>query len=136
MEKPQQLTRAERGQDGAAFDSTERLAVELGVLRALCCGAGTPEQRNALLQAVARWGLVEPEHQVVFESLCALSGRKGLSVALLGVHLNNRGFPDVEMEKYFVAEPPSVEKALARLDELCSSANPCGGAAPKRASQP
>jgi hypothetical protein len=136
VEKPQQLTRAEPSQDGAAGDSAERFAVELEVLRALCCGAGTLEQRKALLQAVARWGLVEPEHQVVFESLCALSGRKGLSAVLLGVHLNNRGFPDVGMEKYFVAEPPSVEKALARLDELRSPAHPSGGAAPKRASQP
>ena len=118
-----------------ATTRTERFAVELDALRALCCPAGTPEQREALMQTVARWRLVEPEHQVVFESLSALSGRKGLSAAMLGVHLNNRGFPDIDMEKYFVAHPPNVEQVASRLKELCSLTAPSGGAAPKSASQ-
>ena len=132
METRREDDRRER----AALDGTGRPLLELDLLRALCGGTGTPEQRQTLLQAVARCRLAEPEFQVVFESLCALSGRKELSAELLGVHLNNRGFPDVDMEKYFVAEPPSVEEALARLDELSSPATLRDGAPPKRASQP
>jgi hypothetical protein len=71
----------------------------------------------------------------VFESLCALSGRKEISAAVFAVHLNNRGFPDLDLEKYFVAAPPSVEQALARVDELRLAPNADDGVAQKRSSR-
>jgi hypothetical protein len=113
----------------------DRLAVELAVLRALCGGAGTTPQRRALHESLAGYRFSEPEHQVVFESLCALSGRKEISAAVLAVHLNNRGFPDIDLEKYFVATPPSVEQALGRVDELRSAPNADDGVARERISR-
>jgi hypothetical protein len=40
-------------------------------------------------------------HRVVFESICALFPRGTITAEKLIVHLNNRGFPDTDVEKYF-----------------------------------
>ncbi len=135
MERPRQTRGDNVRQDRTALDGVDRLALELDVLRALCSGAGTSEQRRALQESLAGYRFSEPEHQVVFESLCALSSRKGISAAGLAVHLNNRAFPDIDLEKYFVAAPPSVEQALARVDELRLAPNADNGATQKRVSQ-
>ena len=124
------IRQSETGLDGA-----DGLALELDILRALCSGAGTPEQRRALHESLAVYRFREPEHQVVFESLCALSGRKEISAAGLAVHLNNRGFPDLDLDKYFPAAPPSVEQALARVDELRPALNADDGITQKRISR-
>ena len=135
MERLRQTLGGDVRQDRTALDRADRLALELDVLRALCSGAGTSEQRRALSESLARYRFSEPEHQVVFESLCALSRRKEISAASLAVHLNNRGFPDLDLEKYFAAAPPSVEQALVRVDELRSAPNADDGVAQKRMSR-
>jgi hypothetical protein len=134
-EKPRQTREDDIRQSQTGSDGADRLAPELDVLRALCGGAGTMPQRRALHDSLAGYLFSEPEHQVVFESLCALSGRKEISAAVLAVHLNNRGFPDVDLEKYFVAAPPSVEHALSRVEELRSAPNANDGVAQKRISR-
>jgi len=135
MERPRQTWGDGIRQDRTALGGADRLALELDVLRALCGGAGTTQQHQALSESLARYRFSEPEHQVVFESLCALSSRKEISAAVLGVHLNNRGFPDLDLEKYFAAAPPSVEQALVRVDELRSAPNADDGVAQKRMSR-
>ncbi len=50
------------------------------------------------------------EHQVVFESIRFLLSRGTLTAARLAVHLNNRGFPDVDMEKYFPQPRPRIAR--------------------------
>ncbi len=132
IERPRQTLGDGVRQDRTALDGADRLALELDFLRVLSSGAGTPEQRQALSESLARYRFSEPEHQVVFESLRALSGRKEISEVGLAVHLNNRGFPDLDLKKYFVAAPPSVEPALARIDELRSAPNAEDGVAQKR----
>jgi hypothetical protein len=135
MERRRQNLVDDVRQDRAALDGADRLALELDVLCALCGGAGTTEQRQALSKLLGGYRFSEPEYQVVFESVCAMSSRRELSAAVLALHLNNRGFPDLDLEKYFAAAPPSVEQALARVDELRSAPNADDGVAQKRISQ-
>jgi len=135
MQRPLQTWGDDIRQSETGLDGADRLALELDVLRALCSASGTSEQRQALNESLARYRFREPEYQVVFESVCAMSGRKEISAAMLAVHLNNRGFPDVDLEKYFDAVPPSLEQALARVHELRSAPQDDDGVAQKRSSR-
>jgi hypothetical protein len=83
------------------MDREAQFAAELQALRALCDEAIAREQRQKLMQSLAQVAFIEPQHQVVFESIRALFPRGPISVAQLRVHLNNRGFPDTDVEKYF-----------------------------------
>ena len=53
------------------------------------------------MQSLAQHTFIESEHQVVFESIRALFPRGPISATQLRVHLNNRGFPDTDVEQYF-----------------------------------
>src|SRR5258708_4690009 len=83
------------------MDREIQFATELEALRVLCDEAITREQRQRLMQSLDQHAFIEPEHQVVFESIRAIFPRGPISVAHLRVHLNNRGFPDTDIEKYF-----------------------------------
>ena len=74
---------------------------ELRLLQALCDANASRVQRIELLQSLEGHIFLDPEHRVVFESICFLFPRGGVSPARLTVHLNNRGFPDVDIKKYF-----------------------------------
>jgi len=87
------------------MDSETQFATELQALRVLCDEAIAGEQRQGLMQSLAHHPFIEPEHQVVFESIRALSSRGPISMGQLRVHLNNRGFPDTDVEKYFLPAP-------------------------------
>jgi hypothetical protein len=84
-----------------AMDRETKSATELQALRVLCDEAAPREERQRLMQSLSHHAFIEPEHQVVFESICALFPRGPISAAQLRVHLNNRGFPDTDVEKYF-----------------------------------
>jgi hypothetical protein len=83
------------------MDRETQFATDLQALRSLCDEAIPREERLSLMQSLSGHVFVEPEHQVVFESIRALFTRGPVSMAQLHVHLNNRGFPDTEVEKYF-----------------------------------
>ena len=87
------------------MDRETQFATELQALRVLCDEAIAREERQRLMQSLAHHPFIEPEHQVVFESIRALFSRGPISVAQLRVHLNNRGFPDTDVEKYFQPAP-------------------------------
>lgn len=95
------------------MDRETQFATELQALRALCDEATPREERQKLMQSLSRRTFIEPEHQVVFESIRALSPRGLLSSAQLRVHLNNRGFPDTDVEKYFQRAPTERSKQRA-----------------------
>ena len=99
------------------MDRETQCAIELQALRALCDGATPSEDRQRLVQSLTSRAFVEPENQVVFESIRALLARAPISVAQLRVHLNNRGFPDTDVEKYFQAAPsrPSTSQATDKV---------------------
>jgi hypothetical protein len=83
------------------MDRETQFATELQALRVLCDEAIARELRQRLMMSLAQHAFLEPEHQVVFESIRGLFPRGPISVAQLRIHLNNRGFPDTDVEKYF-----------------------------------
>jgi len=83
------------------MDSETQFATELQALRVLCDDAIPGEDRQRLMQALSHHAFIEPEHQVVFESIRVLFPRGPISAGQLRAHLNNRGFPDTDVEKYF-----------------------------------
>ena len=87
------------------MDREIQIATELQALRALCDAAITREERQTLMQSLTQHDFIEPEHQVVFESLRALIPRGPISLGQLRIHMNNRGFPDTDVEKYFPPAP-------------------------------
>ncbi len=78
-----------------------QLAAELQALRTLCDEAIARNLRQNLIQSLGPRAFMVPEHQVVFESIRALFPRGPISQEQLRVHLNNRGFPDTDVETYF-----------------------------------
>lgn len=93
----------------APMDRAANLDDELQTLRILCGESASRDQQLEILQLLDGRVFQDPEHQVVFESVRFLFSRGRVSAARLGVHLNNRGFPDVALEKYF--PPASVTSA-------------------------
>jgi hypothetical protein len=84
-----------------AMDDKRQFAGELDDLRTLCDEAVPHDERQRLMHSLNQRIFVEPEHQVVFESIQALFPRGPISMTQLRIHLNNRGFPDTHVEKYF-----------------------------------
>lgn len=83
------------------MDREEKLAAELQTLRTLCDPVVQLRDRQKLLLSLDREDFMEPEHQIVFDSIRKLLTRGSISEAQLRVHLTNRGFPDTDVEKYF-----------------------------------
>jgi hypothetical protein len=74
---------------------------ELQFLRTLCDESTPRPHRLELLKSLEGHLFLAPEHQIVFESIGFLFPCGGVSAARLAVHLNNRGFPDVDVTIYF-----------------------------------
>ena len=100
-----------------------QLAVEVQVLGTLCKGVGFLGQRTEILDALDHYAFLEPEHQIVFGSIRSLLLHDRLSNARLAVHLNNRGFPDVDLDKYCAAGLSDIDEALKLVHRLCSLAH-------------
>jgi hypothetical protein len=83
------------------MDRDSEISADLQTLRTLCDEATPHGERLALLKSLGHRDFLEPEHQVVFESISTLLQRGGFSLSRLRIHLNNRGFPDVDAENYF-----------------------------------
>lgn len=81
--------------------SDKKISAGLQTLRELCNDAISREERLGRLNSLSQHDFLTPEHQVVFESVCVLLRRGSISASQLRVHLNNRGFPDVDVETYF-----------------------------------
>jgi len=92
--------------------------VEIEILGTLVKQTGTIGQRAELVRTLDRHVFVEPEHRVIFESIRSLLPRGGFSEEQLAVHLNNRGFPDVDLEKYVAAGHANIGTVLQLADRL------------------
>jgi hypothetical protein len=95
-----------------AMDRQTQFATELEALRVLCDEAIPREPRQKLMQSLFDHTFLVPEHQVVFESIRALFPRGPISLEQLRLHLNNRGFPDTDVEKY--SRPAQTENTELR----------------------
>jgi len=83
------------------MDRKTQFAAEIRALRTLCDESVPRNLRQNLIQSLGPRAFAEPEHQVVFESIRALFALGPVSEAQLRVHLNNRGFPETDVEQYF-----------------------------------
>ena len=102
------------------LDRAALLSAEVQILGTFCTQAGTVEQRYELAHTLDRYAFLEPEHQIVFGSIRSLLLHDCFSNTRLAVHLNNRGFPDVDLEKYCAAALPNIDEALKLARRLCS----------------
>jgi len=102
------------------MDRAALLLAEAQILGTLCTQAGTVEQCNELAHTLDGYAFLEAEHQIVFGSIRALLSHDRLSNAHLAVHLNNRGFPDVDLETYCAAALANIDEALKLARRLCS----------------
>jgi hypothetical protein len=92
------------------MDRQSQFVAELRALRTLCDESIARNLRQNLIQSLGPRSFLDPEHKVAFESICALFPRGPIRLEQLRVHLNNRGFPDMDVEKYFASsadESPS-----------------------------
>jgi hypothetical protein len=112
--------------DNLPIDRAAVLLAEVQILGTLCTQAGAVEQRNDLAHTLDRYAFLDPEHQIVFGSIRALLLHDRLSNARLAVHLNNRGFPDVDLEKYCAAALANIDDALKLASRLCTAARQAG----------
>lgn len=86
------------------MDRETQIANEFQALRALGDEDIPRVERHRIVESLSRHTFIEPEHQVVFQSMLAIFSRGPITVEQLRVHLNNRGFPDTDVEKYFQSE--------------------------------
>jgi hypothetical protein len=83
------------------MDRKTQLSAEFRALCTLCDETIARNLRQNLIQSLSPRKFTDPEHRVVFESIYALFPRGPITAKNLIVHLNNRGFPDTDVEKYF-----------------------------------
>jgi hypothetical protein len=89
---------------------------EIQILRTLCDEAVPRERRSEIFAYYARHNFIEPEHQIVFESIRALFPYGAITPARMIAHLTNRGFPDIDAAKYL--RLPSSGSAPSGSSEL------------------
>lgn len=92
------------------MDRSTQLAAEIQALRALCDQSLSDRQRENLMTSLEAHRFLDAEYQVVFESIRALVPGGPVSAARLALHLNNRGFPDVDLDRYFQAAGVDSER--------------------------
>ena len=103
-----------------------QLSAEVHVLGTLCNPEVPLDLRAELAHVLEHYAFLEPEHQIVFESIRSLLLHDRLSKSSLAVHLNNRGFPDVDLERYCAAAFSNIEESLKVARRLCSLADEPG----------
>jgi hypothetical protein len=94
---------------------------EIEMIGALLNRVGTSTQRTELVRILENYAFIEPEHRIVFESICFLITRDRVSKENLAVHLNNRGFPDIDLDKYIAAGSADIENLLRNAVRLNTS---------------
>jgi hypothetical protein len=105
-------TQAARAEKTAWLAGLKRRDGELEVLRALANGKVNSARHRAVVAFLRDYDFLDSEHQVVYESVRAIAQRQPISASRLAAHLNNRGFPDIDLEKYFEGTPLDLVKAL------------------------
>jgi hypothetical protein len=108
------------------MDRVAQLTAEIQILGTLCNREVPRDVREELVHVLEHHAFLEPEHQIVFESIRSLLLHDRLSNASLAVHLNNRGFPDVDLEKYRAAALADINEALKLGRRLCLLADEPG----------
>lgn len=101
------------------------IEAERNALRALCQGTAQGSVHAEGLSILAPYAFVDKVHQLVFDTLREiLSADPEVIRAQLPSRLNNRGFPDLDVETFFKPHGLSAAEAIALMRSLrdCSSA--------------
>jgi len=106
--------------------SLDRGKAELEVLRALTNGSRGAAEYRLIVRLVHDYRFCDAEYQIVFESLREISENEPISFSRLAVHLNNRGFPDIDLEKYFEGTPVDLTQGMALARTLLISIGKIG----------
>jgi len=105
------------------------IALERGILRAMCGGSQTPAQIAAARQALRAYAWRDEEHRVVFEALGRMRNADSEAVReQIPAHATRMGFPDVDWPLYFdsISQPRAtqnfdLQELLRRLLELAGA---------------
>jgi hypothetical protein len=103
------------------MDHEQQISAELQALRALCREETPAADREQIIKSLSAHFFSNPERQVVFESLRSLLARGGVSPERLRIHLNNRGFPDTDVEEYFQSAAPKDSHDHPQSEEIPGS---------------
>ncbi len=119
--KPRRSTRRSRSTRAVKrlVGANERLRAEREVLRALCQNAVRSDVLDKSIALFAHYHFLEPAHQVLFEALRDLGGTGTRQIReLLPVRVNNRGFPDMDLEPLFASSSLTTKQLFALLRAL------------------
>lgn len=93
--------------------------MELTALRTLCQGTMEGPLLREGLKILADYQFILPAHEVLFQALKDLpTDATDLIREQLPARLNNRGFPDLELEDFFLPHAFSRKDALELLHGL------------------
>jgi hypothetical protein len=96
------------------------IEAERNALRALCQDTCDGSVRAQGMRILTSYPFVDAVHQLLFDTLREIpSADPEVIRAQLPTRLNNRGFPDLDMETFFEAHGLSTAEAIALMRNLC-----------------
>lgn len=100
----------------------ERRKDELEILRALSTRRLQGRARAEAFEILAGYSFVEPIHQVIFDALREIPAENPQVLReQLAVRLNNKGFPDLDLESFFAPPELTAAQAAAQIRALSSA---------------
>jgi hypothetical protein len=98
--------------------------LELAALRILCQGTADGLLMREGLRILSGYQFTDHAYQVVFETLKEMPTEEGRLIReLLPGRLNNRGFPDLELDEFYQPHLLTRDGALRLLHRLAASAD-------------
>jgi hypothetical protein len=95
------------------------LKAERNVLRAMCQGVPGCDVLRDGLEILADHSFMDSTHQLVFDTLRELrAGNPQLIRERMPARLNNKGFPDVDLETFFAPQRLRADEALALMHTI------------------
>ena len=89
------------------------IEAERNLLRALCTGAAEASVLLEATETLASYAFAEPLHQIIFDVLVEIGPRDPCVVReQLAVRLNNKGFPDLDLETFFAPSSLTAGEAI------------------------
>lgn len=99
-----------------------KLEVERSVLCAMCVGALERTVWREGVDLLADYRFADNAHQLIFDTLREIQTDDPLIIReLLPARLNNKGFPDLDVEIYFQPHSFTADQTIARMRALCAA---------------
>lgn len=117
------LALAPRARVMSGFDSRHNaLEAELAVLRAMCLGTAERSVWADGIALLADYSFQDDIHQLVFDALGEISSSDYATIReQLPTRLNNKGFPDLDWEKFFEPHNLSADQAMSLMRAVRSN---------------